>query len=389
MPIKLSGELSFDLDIVDEFGGVVPHSLTEYYGADSASSTPQVPTSGEIAFSDFYGADSSIQGAKLLVVGGGSSGGDAGGGGAGGAAYYSNFTFTKGVTYTVTIGAGGGRPTWTYVSLSSYGNGYRRGDTPQTTMIYHMDGANNWTPARGNSGTNSSVSGSGISTVVGGGAPRQSSVYTGVNYIADAGCATGSASAPGGGTTYTNPRVDNAGAGLLNSTRSNATVQGQPNHGGHMKYQGGNGRTFTFATGHSYTVGGGGTGCNYRNVSGDTPGGNVAGGSGGGGKSAYVNGSAGGGVSPAAGLGNPPADNAGYIKGGNAPANSGSGGGCGSRIQVLPTNGEYGAYMGTGGSGVVIIGYPGTTPKFSPQGTVTNVNGYITHKYTSTTTISF
>lgn len=51
MPVKSSGTLSFNTDIVGEFGGTAPHSLSEYYGVDTG-----VPSSGTIAFSDFYGA---------------------------------------------------------------------------------------------------------------------------------------------------------------------------------------------------------------------------------------------------------------------------------------------------------------------------------------------
>jgi hypothetical protein len=48
MAVQSSGEISIQ-DIVDEFGGTAPHSLSEYYGSDS------VPSSGEISISDFYG----------------------------------------------------------------------------------------------------------------------------------------------------------------------------------------------------------------------------------------------------------------------------------------------------------------------------------------------
>ena len=160
MPVKSSGELSFELDIVDEFGGVVPHSLSEYYGADSGSASPSIPTSGELAFSDFYGTNNTIAGAKVLVVGGGSSGTAFGGGGAGGAAYHSNVTFAKGTTYTAVVGAGGGRISWSYVSLSTRLQGHRTGDNPQTTMVYDMD--HQWgSAAQGNGGSNSRMYGGG------------------------------------------------------------------------------------------------------------------------------------------------------------------------------------------------------------------------------------
>ena len=55
MAVKSSGTLSFNTDIVGEFGGSTPHSLSEYYGVDSG-----VPSSGTIAFSDFYGASNVV-----------------------------------------------------------------------------------------------------------------------------------------------------------------------------------------------------------------------------------------------------------------------------------------------------------------------------------------
>lgn len=54
MAIKDSGSLSMT-EIVAEFGGEAPHSLSEYYGV-----APSVPSSGAIAFQDFYGASSII-----------------------------------------------------------------------------------------------------------------------------------------------------------------------------------------------------------------------------------------------------------------------------------------------------------------------------------------
>jgi hypothetical protein len=52
MPIQTSGTISI-ADIVNEFGGSSPHSLSEYYGIDD-----NIPTSGTISIDDFYGASS-------------------------------------------------------------------------------------------------------------------------------------------------------------------------------------------------------------------------------------------------------------------------------------------------------------------------------------------
>ena len=49
MALQTSGPISL-LDIKNEFGGAVPHSLSEYYGAASG-----IPGSGQISFNQFYG----------------------------------------------------------------------------------------------------------------------------------------------------------------------------------------------------------------------------------------------------------------------------------------------------------------------------------------------
>jgi hypothetical protein len=51
MAVQGSGEISIT-DIADVFGGVTPHSLSEYLGQGGT-----IPSSGEISFSDFYGQD--------------------------------------------------------------------------------------------------------------------------------------------------------------------------------------------------------------------------------------------------------------------------------------------------------------------------------------------
>lgn len=54
MAIKTSGSLSMT-EIVAEFGGSAPHSLSEYYGVASG-----IPTSGTIAYNQFYGKSAQI-----------------------------------------------------------------------------------------------------------------------------------------------------------------------------------------------------------------------------------------------------------------------------------------------------------------------------------------
>lgn len=61
MTLQTSGQITI-LDIVGEFGGTAPHSLSEYYGAASG-----VPTSGQISLSNFYGTSAA---APLYYSGG-------------------------------------------------------------------------------------------------------------------------------------------------------------------------------------------------------------------------------------------------------------------------------------------------------------------------------
>ena len=62
MAIQGSGTISMT-DIVDEFGGTVPHSLSEYYrnGGAVPGNNTNVPTSGQISMSNFYNAVNEIQ----------------------------------------------------------------------------------------------------------------------------------------------------------------------------------------------------------------------------------------------------------------------------------------------------------------------------------------
>lgn len=59
MAVKSSGPLSITTDIVGEFGGVAPHSISEFYdgaGLVPTGANPNVPSSGAVSFSNFYGA---------------------------------------------------------------------------------------------------------------------------------------------------------------------------------------------------------------------------------------------------------------------------------------------------------------------------------------------
>jgi len=77
MAIKTEGVITIQ-DIVDEFGGTSPHSLSEYYrGGDLVPESPtnsNVPTEGEISLSDFYGAVSTVVLTYEMIGGGGAGG---------------------------------------------------------------------------------------------------------------------------------------------------------------------------------------------------------------------------------------------------------------------------------------------------------------------------
>ena len=63
MTLQLSGAISIS-DLVAEFGGSAPHSLSEYYRGGSlvpnTGTNSGVPTSGAISLTDFYGASAAV-----------------------------------------------------------------------------------------------------------------------------------------------------------------------------------------------------------------------------------------------------------------------------------------------------------------------------------------
>lgn len=71
MVIPTTGPIEFDDDIVDLFGGVKKHSLSEYYrgggNVPDLLSNSNVPTQGEIKFSDFRGSRLPTTDTSLLV----------------------------------------------------------------------------------------------------------------------------------------------------------------------------------------------------------------------------------------------------------------------------------------------------------------------------------
>jgi hypothetical protein len=251
----------------------------------------------------------SVYSADFLVIAGGGGGGDLGGAGGGAGGYRNSYnsetsggggsaesslTFGGGTVYTITVGAGG-----------------LGGFQPGNTSSYE-----------GENGTNSSISGSGITTItsIGGG---------------------------GGGHTYDGSNGGSGGgAGWNNRTGGSGTA----NQG----YAGGNGAS----TNSPYSsAGGGGAGGVGGNSSGSSPG------NGGSGVASTITGSsvsrAGGGAGGNRSGGSGSASAGGGSSGANGTANTG-GGAAGSNSGTDYLGG------GNGGSGVVILrmlasNYSGTT----------------------------
>lgn len=143
MPLQTSGAISLN-DIATEFGGTVPHSLSEYYAggglvpAGTSGTNGAVPSSGAISLSNFYGTTAILTGQTLykaiydtntnsyqenfsfvvppgvfsisvVCIGEGAMGGafnevGSGGGGGGALAFANNISVTPGSTLEVFVG---------------------------------------------------------------------------------------------------------------------------------------------------------------------------------------------------------------------------------------------------------------------------------------------
>lgn len=253
--------------------------------------------------------------ADVLVIAGGGAGGFGNGGGGGGAGGYRTTLDTSAVSlstsaYTVTVGAGG---------PCNFQN-------------------------IGQSGSNSSFAGSGITTITSTGGGAGSSDYSASNGLS-------------GGS---------GGGGMLASTVTRAPGSG--NSGGYTPVEGYAGGTNSYSNGTYVGAGGGGAGAVGGNVMGVNGSGGGTGGSGGAGRNTNaswanatftgINGYyAGGGGAGAYPVGSPSGPGLGGLGGGgkggnpgtNGITNTGSGGGGAS--------GNPAAYGGNGGSGIVIVRY--------------------------------
>jgi len=246
----------------------------------------------------------------LVVAGGGGGTNTAGGGGGAGGMLASTTTLSTLVTYSIAVGAGGATST---------------------------------------NGVNSTISGSGLSTItaVGGGAGNGSNGGSGGGIRGTpAGTGTAGQGNNGGTSAFTSGGgvASGGGGGGAGAVGSN----GASGAGGN----GGNGSASSIS-GSSVTYAGGGGGAVYAD-SGGTAG---NGGSGGGGSAVAQN------------------------VGQNGTANLGGGGGGGWLTNTNNYNG------GAGGSGIVIISYASATPRFV-GGTLTTSGGKQIHTFTSSGTLS-
>jgi hypothetical protein len=289
----------------------------------------------------------------LVVAGGGGGGMDMGGGGGGGGVIYNpSYAVTQGTAITVTVGNGGTGAPAAGTSGQPGGHQYTVSATQGGNSVF------------------------GSITATGGGYGGSS--YFG--YLPNNGYG-GSGGSGGGASGYSDTSTGRAGAGTSGQGFNGGGSSGQyysgggggaggPGTSGPNTPNGGPG--ILYPTMSPYYFGGGGGGAGYSINGGN---GGIGGGGGGAvgitsGGAGLNNGSAGGGGSTNSQTNTP---------GGDAGANTGGGGGGGSHYNANNRGGN-------GGSGIVIVRYPG--PQKATGGTVSTVAGYTIHTFTSSGTFT-
>jgi hypothetical protein len=269
---------------------------------------------------------------EVLVVAGGGGGGylhGGGGGGAGGLIYNSAYQLTNAAAITVTVGAGGSGGN----QLPTNGNNSVFGSLTAIGGGYGGSEAGPTPGANGGSGGG----GSGYST------PQQGGTGT-----AGQGFDGGKGAFPDIDSTY-GSGGGGGGAGAPGTNgKEGIDVSGSAGNGG-------NGQAYSISGNSTYYAGGGGGGYWGSNLSYYGVGGLGGGGNGGAGTSTNL--------SPTAGA-----------------VNTGGGGG-GSR-----GDGSQARPGAAGGSGIVIVRYPGLPA--ATGGTITYLNGYTIHTFTSSGTFT-
>jgi hypothetical protein len=323
------------------------YNLTQYFKipVGTTSQRPSSSTSGMTRLNSTTGAIEVYSGSTwqtlnasgsttsyiaevLLVAGGGGGKGESGGGGGAGGLVNLRTSFTIGTNYTCTVGAGGGSGSNGGVSQIT-GSGF-------STLV--ADGGGVGGGSSGSSANGGSGGGGGWNNYLPGVATGLSNMNIGSS----------------GGSNYTNAGRHGAGGG-------GAGKQGNITTGTDDKFNGAGGDGLFFGewnvagiSGDGYFAGGGGGGGEYYTASsGKTV--SSMGGAGGGGSGCY-------GGTPNTGGTN-----------GRANVGGGAGGQCGNSTGGL-----------SGGSGVVIIRYPGI--QRGTGGTIHSSNGYTYHTFTSSGT---
>ena len=300
----------------------------------AVSYNPSIVRDGLVIHLDAANPRSLLKTVEVLVVGGGGGGGTGGGGGgAGGLLYSSSYSVTPGSAITVTVGNGGtGTSTWG-------GNGTNGGNSVFGALTAIGGGAGGHRYSGSTQGTGGSgggnaggTSGSGTVTMANG---TSGQGFTGGSSIVNG----GTQEEPGGGGGGAGGRGADS---IIPANTTNAAANSA------LPGAGGVGLRYDISGTPTYYAGGGG-GSNRNGVG-------ASGGLGGGGT---------GGTSPVAGTN-------GLGGGGGGTGYSGYGGGGTSAV---------------GGSGVVIVRYPGL--QRATGGTVTSVGGYTIHTFTSVGSSSF
>lgn len=129
MTIKSTGSLSITTDIVGEFGGSAPHSLSEYIrnGAyvPNATQNNGIPTStSNISMSGFYGAVRGVYMTYEIIGAGGGGGSGYGSSTSGQAGGASTLTYTPAGGSPVTVTSAGGAG-----GAADYNTGMSRGES--------------------------------------------------------------------------------------------------------------------------------------------------------------------------------------------------------------------------------------------------------------------
>ena len=300
----------------------------------AVSYNPSIVRDGLILNLDAANSKSVLFNVEVLLVAGGGAGGGrhAGGGGGGGVIYNPSYPLNPGVAYTVTVGAGGSG----FALNSGYGGRGNNGGNSVFDTLTALGGGGGGGYADGLATVNGANGGSGGGAAMANGLPGGN----GSPGSGTAGQGFGGGSANTGSSDWAAGGGGGAG-GIGLSSQSGSPLGGN----------GGPGRLFSISGTPTYYAGGGGGG---GGGGGSTTNGGIGGiGGGGNGNSSY----------------NPNQGTAGT-------PNTGGGGG-GSRDQA-------GA---SGGSGIVIVRYYGA--QRASGGTVTSVNGYTIHTFTSVGSTTF